>query len=98
MQPFLPHIVHKTQTVFIQERSIFDNIFMFWEMIAITQETKQNLTILLLDFEKAYVNWNFLYEVMGRLDLPSDYVKAVFVLYNSASSRVLVLGFKLLDR
>ena len=27
LQPFLPHIVHKTQTGFIQERSIFDNIF-----------------------------------------------------------------------
>ena len=37
LQPFLPHIVHKTQTGFIQERSIFDNIFMFWEMIAIAQ-------------------------------------------------------------
>ena len=94
LQPFLPHIVHKTQTGFIQERSIFDNIFMFWEMIAIAQETKQELTILLLDFEKAYdrVDWNFLYEVMGRLGLPSDYVKAVFALYNSAASRVLVGG------
>ena len=29
---------------------------------------------------------------MGRLGLPSDYVKVVFALYNSASSRVLVGG------
>ena len=67
---------------------------MFWEMIAIAQETKQELTILLLDFEKAYdrVDWNFLYEVMDCLGLPSDYVKAVFALYNSAASRVLVGG------
>ena len=41
LQPFLPHIIHKNQTGFIQEWSIFDNIFMFWEMIAIAQETKQ---------------------------------------------------------
>ena len=46
------------------------------------------------DFEKAYdkVDWNFLYEVMGRLGLPSDYVKVVFALYNSTTSRVLVRG------
>ena len=29
---------------------------------------------------------------MGRLGLPGDYVKVVFALYNSASSRVLVEG------
>ena len=27
---------------------------MFWEMIAVAEETKQNLAIFLLDFEKAY--------------------------------------------
>ena len=61
LQPFLPHIVHKNHTSFIHERSIFDNIVLFWEMITIVQETKQDLTILLLDFEKAYdrVDWNF---------------------------------------
>ena len=61
LQPFLPHIIHKNQTGFIQERSIFDNIFMFWEMIAVAEETKQDLAILLLDFEKAYdrVDWKF---------------------------------------
>ena len=73
--------------------SIFDNIFV-WEMRVIAQEIKQDLATLFLDFEKAYdrVNWNFLYEVMGHLGLPVDYVKVVFALYNSASSRVLVGG------
>ena len=35
LPPFLPHIVHKIQTGFIQERSIFDNIYMFSDMITI---------------------------------------------------------------
>ena len=51
LQLFLPHIVYKTQTSFIQKRCIFYNNFMFWDMIAIAQETKQELAMLLLDFE-----------------------------------------------
>ena len=54
LQPFLPHIIHNNQMGFIQEKSIFDNIFIFWEMIAIAEETKQDLAILFSDFEKAY--------------------------------------------
>ena len=50
LQPFIPQIVHKTQTCFMHERSIFDNIIVFWEMISITQETKQDLAILLMSF------------------------------------------------
>ena len=36
------------------------------------------------DFEKAYdkVDWNFLYEVMGRLGLPSDYVMTLKTIYD----------------
>ena len=76
LQPFLPHIIHNNQMGFIQEKSIFDNIFIFWEMIAIAEETKQDLAILRLDFEKAYdkVDWIFLYEVMGRIGIPGDYI------------------------
>ena len=60
LQPFLPHRVHKTHTCFMYESSIFDNIFVFWEMVAIVQETKQDLAIMLLDFEKDYgkIYWN----------------------------------------
>mgnify|MGYP002776190379 CR=1 FL=1 len=52
---------------------------MFWEMIAVAEETKQDLAILLLDFEKAYdrVDCNFLYEVMGRIGIPCNYIKAI---------------------
>ena len=54
LQPFLTNIIHNTQTGFLQDRSILDNIFLFWEAIAISQERNEDLAILLLDFEKAY--------------------------------------------
>ncbi len=31
VQPLLPHLIHASQTSFIKERSILDNIFTFWE-------------------------------------------------------------------
>ena len=36
LQPFLPQLIHDSQTGFLQERSIFDNIFLFWEMVGTT--------------------------------------------------------------
>ena len=61
MRLLLPSIIHDTQSGFLQDRSIFDNIFLFWEMTALAKHHKQSLAILLLDFEKAYdkVDWTF---------------------------------------
>ena len=50
MRPLLPSIIHDTQSGFLQDRSIFDNIFLFWEMIALAQHHKQSLAILLFNF------------------------------------------------
>ena len=40
MRPLLPSIIHDTQSGFLQDRSIFDNNFLFWEMIALAQHHK----------------------------------------------------------
>ena len=62
LQPFLPDIVHESQTGFTQERSIFYNVFLFWELTWIATKNKEGLEVLLLDFEKAYdkVYWDFM--------------------------------------
>ena len=52
VQPLLHDLIHITQTSFIQERSILDNLFFFWEAIALCHNKKEDLVILLLDFEK----------------------------------------------
>ena len=52
----------------MQGRSILDNIYLFWETVAILQERKEDLAIMLDDFEKAYdrVDWSFL---RGTMDV-----------------------------
>lgn len=61
MQPFLSNLIHNTHTGFVHGRSIFDNMFSFWEASKWASQTNQRLAILFLDFEKAYgrVDWDF---------------------------------------
>ena len=94
MRPLLPSIIHDTQSGFLQDRSIFDNIFLFSEMITLAQHHKQSLAIQLLDFEKAYnkVDWDFLEAVLLRLGFPIAWIKGVSALYRHASSSILFSG------
>ena len=80
----------------MKERSIFDNIFTFWESIAVAKHLNEDLAILLLDFEKAYdrVDWNFLQGTLQRLGFEDSWINGVSALYSSASSRVLLAGDK----
>ena len=93
LQPFLKYIIHNTQTGFLQDRSILDNIILFWVVVAISQERKEDLAISLLDFEKAYdrVDWSFLRGTMEKLGFPSQLLTAISTLYNLATSKVLVV-------
>ena len=72
LQPFLQDLIHITQTGFIQERSILDNLFFFGEVIPLARKIKEDLVILLLDFEKTYdrVDWDFIHGTLVRLGFP----------------------------
>ena len=63
LQPLLSQRIHGSQTGFLKERSILDNITTFWEATSEATKTRQNLAILFLDFEKAHdrVEWSFLH-------------------------------------
>ena len=93
VQPFLPQLIHDSQTGFVQERSIFDNIFLFWEMVAFAEQ-QQDLAILFLDFEKAYdrVDWDFMEGTLMRMGFPMQWIRAVAALYRTAHSSLLFAG------
>ena len=69
--PLLLDLIHDTQTGFVQDRSVLDNIFTFLEATEWAQHIGQHLAILLLDFEKAYdrVDWSFLEGTITTLSL-----------------------------
>ena len=88
LQPILNEVIHVTQTGFIGERSIFDNLFIFWESMAAARHSHESLAIILLDFEKAYdrVDWDFLHGTLLRLGFPKEWVNGVSALYKTAHS------------
>ena len=90
----MPEIIHASQTGFIKQRSIFDNIFTFWEATSLAMKQNQKLAVLLLDFEKAYdrVDWNFLEGTMLCLGFDKSWIFGISALYRNAYSRVILAG------
>ena len=94
LQPYLPELIHDSQTGFMKERSIFDNIILFWEMVAFAKLHKQDLAVLFLDFEKAYdrVDWDFMEGTLVRMGFPSKWIRGVSALYRNVHSSLLFAG------
>ena len=94
MKPLLHHWILPSQTGFVPKRCILDNIFLAFEAMEWTMENQQDLSMLLLDFEKAYdrVNWTFLKKVMERMGFHQTWIKQVMALNKNASAAVIVNG------
>lgn len=94
MKPLLHHWNLPSQTWFVPNRCILDNIFLAFEAIEWTLENKQELCMLLLDFEKAYnrVNWTFLRQTMHRMGFRDTWINQVMSLNTNAAAAMIVNG------
>ena len=95
LQPLMPLLIHGSQTAFIQDRCILDNVFTFYAAAEWAKSSSQRLAVLLLDFEKAYdrVDWDFLEGTLTRLGFPTSWIRGVSGLFRSATSAVTIGGF-----
>ena len=62
----MPSLIHGSQTGFVQDRCILDNVFTFHAAVDWTRTSIQPLAIILLDLEKAYdrvdrISWRALF-------------------------------------
>lgn len=94
MKPLLQYWILPSQTGFVPNRCILDNVFLAFEAMEWTMENKQYLSMLLLDFEKTYdkVNWTLLRETMVTMGFHDKWIGQVMSLYNNASAAVIVNG------
>ena len=92
----LHSLIHVTQTRFVKEHSILDNIFTFCEAVSLSRLEEFPLSILLLDFEKAYnkVDWGFLEETMLCMGFSNSWICGVAAMFRTTHSRVLLAGDK----
>lgn len=94
MKPLLHHWILPSQTGFVPNMCILDNIFLAFEAIEWTLENKQELSMILLDFEKAYdrVNWTFLRHTMAKMGFNDTWIWQVMSLNENAAAAVIVNG------
>lgn len=94
MKPLLHHWILPSQIGFVPNRCILDNIFLAFEAVEWTLETKQGLSMMLLDFEQAYdrVNWTFLHQTMERMGFSPTWITQTMLLNMNASASVFVNG------
>ncbi len=75
LQFLLPLWIRPTQTSFVHDRFILNNVFLAFEAMEWVNESDQNLIMLLLNFEKTYdiISWTFLQESMRELGFSNVY-------------------------
>lgn len=94
MKPLLHHWILPSQTGFVPNRCILDNIFLAFEAIEWTLKSRQEISMLLLDFEKTYdrVSWAFLKQTMARMGFEDTWIQRVMSLNWNASATIIVNG------
>lgn len=93
----LPKFINSTQTGFIKGRYILENLITSWETLDWAKRSQQNVTMLLLDFEKAYdrVEWSFLKMALEAFGFPQGFIRMISTLLNDASAMIDVNGARL---
>ncbi|MCO5547737.1 hypothetical protein L7F22_001188 [Adiantum nelumboides] len=94
LRPFLPDLIHPSQTGFVQDRSILDNVVTFSEAVEWARQTGQPTVIMLLDFENTYdrVDWGFLEGSLHRMGFPNAWIRGISAVYRSFSTAVTIGG------
>ena len=97
LKKFLPKLVSETQSAFMSDRLISDNIIVAFETLHHLKNKRKGKTgfmALKLDMSKAYdrVKWDFLDKIMERLDFDGKWRNLVGCCIRSVSFSIMVNG------
>ena len=95
LQRVLSSVFHEDQTCGVPGRSIFFNLNLVRDLIEYCNSKNLPLAIISLDQEKAFdrVNWNFLDQVLQRMNFGPEFRQWIRVIYTNISSACLHSGF-----
>ena len=87
-------MISKTQNAFVEGRQILDAVLITNEIVDSTLRRKKYRLVCKLDIEKAYdsINWEFLYQVMGRMGFSSRWMSWIKWCISTTSFLVLING------
>ncbi|GBG66093.1 hypothetical protein CBR_g55436 [Chara braunii] len=94
LDKILPRLVEGDQRAFVQGRSIFLNILTAIESVEVILSENRDMTVLLLDLEKAYdrVGWSFVLTTLRKMGFGDNFCRWVIAMFTSASWTVQVNG------
>ena len=87
-------LIHPDQAGFIPTRQIFDHIRLAKTVLTYAETMEVDGTLVALDQEKAYdkIRHDYLWETLGKFDLPARFTNTVRSLYESAQMQVAING------
>ncbi len=90
----LSSIIDESQSAFLKDRGILDNVFLVNEAIEDLRRSGRSGLCLKVDFEKAYdsVSWVFLYDMLQRLGFHNKWITWIRGCMESTTVSVLVNG------
>ena len=93
-QTFIPDIIDEDQTGFIVGRQTQDNIRRSLQIIHTITNKKLEAALISLDAEKAFdrVNWDFLYQTLGKFGLTTQSIQCIRAIYTEPTARIKVNG------
>ncbi|GBG63278.1 hypothetical protein CBR_g37364 [Chara braunii] len=97
LRRILPRLVERDQGAFVQGRSIFLNILTAIESVEVMQMENRDMTILLLDLEKAYdrVGWSFALTTLRKMGFGEGFCRWLEVPLNCIRKHQVIKGLPL---
>ncbi|KAL0433354.1 UNVERIFIED_CONTAM: LINE-1 reverse transcriptase [Sesamum latifolium] len=97
LKPLMNSIVSQSQSAFIPDKLITDNVLLAFELnhfLKVSNRSKKAFAALKLDMSKAYdrVEWSFLKRVLLRLGFESELVELVMLLVTTVSYSLTIEG------
>lgn len=95
IKKILPNIIHHSQTGFMQDRYIGENIRLTHDVITYANDKNLKGLIMFIDFEKAFdsLDHEFMMKTLTYLNFGTDLLQWIKLFYNNAKSCIINNGY-----